>query len=209
MGGAVLYQIFIDRFNNGDPSNDVLTNEYMYDNWPSVRVEDWNQYPDSTTTYANGSHRTREFYGGDIEGVIQKLDYLAELGIDGIYFNPLFVAPSNHKYDAQDFEYIDPHIGVIVKDGGELINPEDDPNYQLGTFANRSEINQNATRYIIRTTSLENLEASNAKLRELIEKAHEKGIRIILDGVFNHIGSFNKWAGPGRNLSRLPRSRGL
>ena len=193
MRGAVLYQIFIDRFYNGDPSNDVLTNEYMYDNWPSVRVEDWNQYPDSTVPYAKGSNRTREFYGGDIEGVIQKLDYLADLGIDGIYFNPLFVAPSNHKYDAQDFEYIDPHIGVIVTDGGELINPEDDPCYQLGTFENRSEINQNATRYIIRTTSPENLEASNAKLRELIEKAHEKGIRIILDGVFNHIGSFNKW----------------
>jgi alpha-glucosidase len=193
MRGAVLYQIFIDRFHNGDPTNDVLTNEYMYDNWPSVRIEDWDQYPDSTVPYAEGGNRTREFYGGDIEGVIQKLDYLAELGVDGIYFNPLFVAPSNHKYDTQDYEYVDPHLGVIVTDEGELINPEDDPFYEVGTFGNRSEINQDASRYITRTTSLENLEASNDKLRELIEEAHERGIRVILDGVFNHSGSFNKW----------------
>lgn len=193
MKGAVLYQIYIDRFNNGDPSNDVLTNEYMYDNWPSVQVKDWNQLPDGSTPYTKGSNRTREFFGGDIEGVIQKLPYLKELGIDGIYFNPLFVSPSNHKYDAQDYENIDPHVGVIVKDGGELIDPSKDPNYKNPRTDNASAINRNATKYIVRTTSAENLAASNAKMKELIDKAHALGIRIIMDGVFNHSGSFNKW----------------
>jgi len=193
MKGAVLYQIFVDRFYNGDPANDVLTNEYMYDNYPVVKVDDWNAVPDSTISYKEGSNRTREFYGGDLEGVIQKLDYLQDLGVDGIYFNPLFVSPSNHKYDTQDFSNIDPHIGVIVNDGGELINPEDDPNYRNpDTFA-ASAINKYATKYLKRTTDPENLKASNEKLKELIAEAKKRGIKVILDGVFNHSGSFNKW----------------
>ena len=193
MKGAVLYQIFVDRFYNGDPSNDVLTNEYMYDNFPSVKVDDWNKYPDGSTRYADGSNRTREFYGGDLEGVIQKLDYLQDLGIDGIYFNPLFVSPSNHKYDTQDYAYIDPHVGTIINDGGALINPEDDPNYGNPDMSNASTVNQFAERYIKRTTDPENLEASNDKLKELISEAEKRGIKVILDGVFNHSGSFNKW----------------
>jgi len=193
MKGAVLYQIFVDRFFNGDPSNDVLTNEYMYDNFPSVKVEEWDKYPDGTTRYADGSNRTREFYGGDLEGVIQKLDYLQDLGIDGIYFNPLFVSPSNHKYDTQDYANIDPHVGTIVKDGGALINPGDDPNFRNPNMGNASSVNQYAERYIQRTTDPENLEASNDKLKELIDEAEKRGIKVILDGVFNHSGSFNKW----------------
>lgn len=193
MKGAVLYQIFVDRFYNGDPTNDVLTNEYMYDNFPSVKVDDWDKYPDGTTKYVDGSNRTREFYGGDLEGVIQKLDYLKDLGIDGIYFNPLFVSPSNHKYDTQDYGYIDPHVGTIVNDGGALINPEEDPNYRNPDMSNASTVNQFAERYIRRTTDPENLQASNDKLKELIDEAEKRGIKIILDGVFNHSGSFNKW----------------
>lgn len=193
MKGAVLYHIFPDRFFNGDTSNDVVDNEYMYDNWPAVFVDDWNQVPDSNNPYDEGSNRTREFYGGDLEGVIQKLEYLKDLGIDGIYFNPVFVSPSNHKYDTQDYDYIDPHLGVIVKDGGKVIDPEEDPNYKNGVMDNSSVVNEDATKYITRTTSEENLEASNEKMKELITKAHEMGIKIILDGVFNHCGSFNKW----------------
>ena len=64
----------------------------------------------------------REFYGGDLEGVLKKLDYLQDLGVEVIYFNPLFVSPSNHKYDIQDYDYIDPHYGKIVCDeGGRLL----------------------------------------------------------------------------------------
>jgi alpha-glucosidase len=193
MKGAVLYQIYVDRFANGDKSNDVLTNEYLYDNWPSVRVEDWDQLPDATTPYAAGGNRTREFFGGDLEGIIQKLGYLKDLGVDGIYLNPIFVSPSNHKYDSQDYEHVDPHFGVIVRDGGELVDPTKDPNYRKAGASDASAVNRGATKYRIRTTDAANLAASDAKFKELVDKAHELGIRVILDGVFNHSGSFNKW----------------
>ena len=97
-----MYQIYTDRFCNGDPSNDVLTNEYCYIGEPVHRVEDWGRYP--------AQMDVREFYGGDLQGVLDKMDYLQELGVEVIYFNPLFVSPSNHKYDIQDYDYIDPHL---------------------------------------------------------------------------------------------------
>ena len=99
--GAVMYQIYTDRFCNGDSSNDVLTNEYCYIGEPVHRVEDWGRYP--------AQMDVREFYGGDLQGVLDKMDYLQDLGVEVIYFNPLFVSPSNHKYDIQDYDYIDPH----------------------------------------------------------------------------------------------------
>ena len=170
--GAVMYQIYIDRFCNGDSSNDVETNEYFYIGDYSSRVTDWEKYP--------ASMGVREFYGGDIKGVIDKLDYLQELGVEVVYFNPLFVSPSNHKYDTQDYDYIDPHLGVIVEDGGEIL--------QEGVGDNAE-----ATKYQIRTTSRKNLEASNALFIQLVEELHKRGMKIILDGVFNHCGSFNKW----------------
>lgn len=170
--GAVMYQIYVDRFYNGDPGNDVETNEYRYIGEGTVRVEDWNKYP--------AAMGVREFYGGDLQGVMDKLDYLSGLGIDVIYFNPLFVSPSNHKYDIQDYDYIDPHIGRIVDDCGEVLRPD-------------QHENRFATKYINRVSNRKNLEASNALFIELVEEAHKRGIRVILDGVFNHCGSFNKW----------------
>ena len=111
--GAVMYQIYVDRFYNGDKTNDVETGEYIYIGEPCVKVTDWSKKP----AYMG----VREFYGGDLQGVLDKLDYLQELGVEVIYFNPLFVSPSNHKYDIQDYDYIDPHFGKIVKDGGEVL----------------------------------------------------------------------------------------
>ena len=170
--GVVMYQIYTDRFFNGDTTNDVETNEYSYIGDYSRKVEDWFKYP--------AAMGVREFYGGDIQGVWDKLDYLEKLGVEVIYFNPLFVSPSNHKYDIQDYDYIDPHIGRIVKDEGELLK---DGYYE----------NKNASRYITRVTDLENLEASNRFFAEFVEAVHARGMKVILDGVFNHCGSFNKW----------------
>lgn len=170
--GAVIYQIYVDRFYNGDKSNDVVDHEYAYIGEHVRHVDNWDKYP--------ASMGVREFYGGDLEGVIQKLDYIENLGIQCIYFNPLFVSPSNHKYDIQDYDYIDPHFGVIADDGGE---PLEEHNLD----------NSKATKYIRRVTGLANLEASNALFARLVEEAHKRGIRIIIDGVFNHCGSFNKW----------------
>lgn len=170
--GAVIYQIYTDRFYNGDPENDVETREYFYIGDYSSKVKDWNKYP--------AAMGVREFYGGDLQGVIDKLDYLQDLGVEVLYFNPLFVSPSNHKYDIQDYDYIDPHFGKIVEDGGELLSPGE-------------KSNKKATKYQKRTTSFANLEASNELFIKLVEELHRRGMKIILDGVFNHCGSFNKW----------------
>ena len=170
--GAVMYQIMVDRFNNGDKSNDVMTNEYAYIGRGVSKVENWMEPP--------AVDGTRQFYGGDLQGVIDKLEYLEKLGVEVIYFNPIFVSPSNHKYDTQDYDYIDPHFGKIVNDNGKLLEDGDNNN-------------EHARRYKVRTTDLANLEASNKLFVELVEKAHAHGIKIIIDGVFNHCGSFNKW----------------
>ena len=77
-----MYQIFVDRFYNGDPSNDVEDREYFYIGDTTVKVTDWNKCP--------AFMGIREFYGGDIQGVWDKLDYLQDLGVDVIYFNPIF-----------------------------------------------------------------------------------------------------------------------
>ena len=170
--GAVMYQIYTDRFCNGDPSNDVLTNEYEYIGDKVQHIDDWNQYP--------ASMDVRAFYGGDLQGVLDKLDYLQDLGVDVIYFNPMFVSPSNHKYDIQDYDYIDPHFGKIVHDEGELLRDD-------------QHDNKDASRYIDRVTNLANLEASNEFFAHVVEEIHKRGMKVILDGVFNHCGSFNKW----------------
>ena len=170
--GAVMYQIFTDRFYNGDKSNDVETNEYYYIGDYSQRVTNWDKYP--------ANMGVREFYGGDLQGVMDKLDYLQDLGVEVVYFNPLFVSPSNHKYDIQDYDYIDPHYGKIVDDGGEVL-------------PNGVTDNNQATKYKKRTTGLKNLEASNELFIKLVEELHRRGMKVILDGVFNHCGSFNKW----------------
>ena len=170
--GAVMYQIFTDRFYNGDKSNDVETNEYYYIGDYSRRVTNWDKYP--------ANMGVREFYGGDLQGVMDKLDYLQELGVEVVYFNPLFVSPSNHKYDIQDYDYIDPHYGKIVDGGGEVLPDGVTDNSQ-------------ATKYKKRTTGLKNLEASNESFIKLVEELHRRGMKVILDGVFNHCGSFNKW----------------
>lgn len=170
--GAVMYQIFVDRFYNGDIGNDVVNREYYYVGDCVTKADDWYQYPASVGI--------REFYGGDLLGVIKKLDYLKELGIEVIYLNPVFVSPSNHKYDTQDYDYVDPHLGVIEEDCEDTI-PD-------GVYDNHQ-----AYRYKKRVTSRINLEKSNELLIKLVELAHEKGMKVILDGVFNHCGSFHKW----------------
>ncbi len=94
-----------------NPSNDVEDGEYVYIGEPVCKVKDWNEFP--------AAMDIRRFHGGDLQGVLDKLDYLEELGVEVIYFNPLFVSPRpNHKYDIQDYDYIDPHYGVIIEDGG-------------------------------------------------------------------------------------------
>ena len=170
--GAVQYQIFTDRFCNGDPRNDVADNEYYYTVGHSKHVADWDALPTDTDI--------RCFYGGDLQGIIDKLDYLQDLGIRVLYLNPIFVSPSSHKYDTQDYEHVDPHFGVIT----------DDVDSAMQSWEKH---NGYAQRYIRRVTTMENLEKSDDLFARLCTELHRRGMRIILDGVFNHCGSFNKW----------------
>ncbi|MDQ0191873.1 alpha-glycosidase [Paenibacillus wynnii] len=114
---AIFYQIFPERFANGDPSLDP------------ENVQPWGGKPERDS-----------FFGGDLQGVIDHLDHLSELGINAIYFTPVFAATTNHKYDTEDYLRIDPQFG-------------------------------------------------DAKtLKKLVDACHERGIRVLLDAVFNHAG---------------------
>lgn len=102
---AVFYQIFPERFANGDPSNDVKTGEYTYFGDQPIHM-DWNADP---LPYERG--KCMDFFGGDLEGIEQKIPYLKKLGVTAVYLNPIFAAPSTHKYDCIDYFHVDPHFG--------------------------------------------------------------------------------------------------
>jgi glycosidase len=123
---AVFYQIFPDRFYNGDPSNDPDFKEPYYDGARDLPpggktdgeyfhlVREWS---DASGLQVNpvrtdGKPDWYSFYGGDLKGVTHKMPYLADLGVTAIYFNPIFTARSNHKYDAADYTRVDPHFGT-------------------------------------------------------------------------------------------------
>ena len=103
---AVFYQIFPDRFCNGNPANDVQDGEYTLNGHPTLKIKDWSSPP---LHYGEGF--CLDFYGGDLEGVIEKIPYLKDLGVTAIYLNPIFLAPSVHKYDCIDYFHVDPHFG--------------------------------------------------------------------------------------------------
>ncbi|MCX7773641.1 MAG: alpha amylase N-terminal ig-like domain-containing protein [Clostridia bacterium] len=102
---SVFYQIFPDRFCNGNPENDVKDGEYSLNGHPTIHKE-WTDRPGEYEETFN-----LDFFGGDLEGVQQKLPYLKELGVNAIYLNPIFTAPSIHKYDCMDYYEVDPHFG--------------------------------------------------------------------------------------------------
>jgi cyclomaltodextrinase / maltogenic alpha-amylase / neopullulanase len=154
---GVFYQIYPERFRNGNPANDPDFTEWYYQgrNQPPADGKlntdfqeyyhldrDWNHWQALTQNpYTQDGRDWMVFYGGDIEGVRQKLDYLKDLGVTVIYFNPLFQAKSAHKYDAADYAKIDPHF------------------------------------------------ATNAEFIAFVKEAKAKGIRIVLDIVYNHCGN--------------------
>ncbi len=173
---AVWYQIFPERFSNGDKSNDP-TSADMKGGWPydipvgwgiSNWTGDWYEMQpwekaDGHDFYWNAGTRR---YGGDLQGVINKLDYLQSLGITAIYFNPLFESPSLHKYDASMYRHIDNNFG---------------PNPELDRKIWESETPDDPSTW--KFTSADSL------FLKLIKLAHARGIKIIIDGVFNHVGS--------------------
>ena len=100
--GALQYQIFPDRFFRGGPDDPPVARECFYAGGYLHRAPGWDALPEENDY--------RCLYGGDLPGVMAKLDYLQSLGVEAVYFNPLFVSPSSHKYDTQDYDHIDPHF---------------------------------------------------------------------------------------------------
>jgi alpha-glucosidase len=99
----IFYQIFPERFADGDAGNNVKDGEYLYEGKPVV-AKAWNELPER-------KQGPREFYGGDLQGVKQRLDYVQDLGVTALYLNPIFTSPSSHKYDTVDYDSVDPHFG--------------------------------------------------------------------------------------------------
>jgi glycosidase len=153
---AVMYQIFPDRFRNGRSNNDANVNAPRY-GWPDNPLDRiirkaWTDLPEgycrfyvNPATPCTESPRGRDYFGGDIMGVNQRLNYLRSLGVTAIYFNPVFDAASNHAYDTQDYYKIDPFFGT------------------------------------------------NKEFDQFLKAAEKAGIKVILDGVFNHVSSDSKY----------------
>ena len=169
---AVWYQIFPERFRNGDPSNDPIRDSLGGKEWApeSWRVRAWTSdwYARDAWEQARGDNFYwtvgERRYGGDIQGIIDKLDYLRDLGINAIYLNPVFWSGSHHKYDTYSFHHVDPYFGPDPKGDLALIASEtEDPATWKWTAADKLFL-------------------------EMVAKAHERGMRVIIDGVFNHAG---------------------
>ena len=173
--GIVWYQIFPERFWNGDPSNDPRL-EDQAGSWPHDTNPPWQIHPWTADWYelqpyerANGKslwhNLQRRRYGGDLQGIVDRLDYLQELGVGALYLNPVFIAPSSHKYDGAAYHHVDPTFGPDPDGDRKLMAGENpaDPTTWVWTAADRL-------------------------LVSLIAEVHHRGMRIIIDGVFNHMG---------------------
>lgn len=188
---AVWYQIFPERFRNGDAANDphgpwvfplawnakwrtVLPGEF--EAWQArVRLSggdpaQWDRGKggrDPADRFFNVVWDRR--YGGDLQGIIEKLDFIRGLGVNAIYLNPVFAADSQHKYDTRDYRHIDDNFGSPVVVDPDTVNQFDkgevleDPDTWVWTDGDKTFL-------------------------KLIAEAHRRGLKIIIDGVFNHVG---------------------
>lgn len=173
---VVWYQIFVERFSNGDKANDP-TPETMYaasnfietpDDWS---VTDWTSdwYQPEVWAQATGqnfySNLQLRRYGGDLQGVINKLEHIKALGVTALYFNPLNDAPSLHKYDARNFHHIDVNFGPDPEGDRALIAQEDPFNPETWHWT-----------------------AADKLFLQLVDKAHQLGMRVVVDYSWNHTG---------------------
>lgn len=173
---VVWYQIFPERFRDGDTNNNPTVDDIKGAD-PQEPPKQWKTHPWGSDWYElqdyekeNGEpelwkHILRRRYGGDLQGIIDKLDYLEDLGITAIYLNPVFQSPSLHKYDGESYHHIDPNFGPDPEGDRKLIateNPLDTATW-VWTSADKLAL-------------------------KLIEEVHKRNMKIIFDGVFNHLG---------------------
>jgi len=177
---AIWYQIFPERFRNGDTNNDP-TQATLKGTWPYEEQKEWHLMPWTAEWYklqpwevqnGRGFYYNAQLrrYGGDLQGILEKLDYLQELGVNALYLNPIFESASAHKYGATFYHHIDNNFGPDPQ-GDSLIwlqeNPADPATWQW--------------------TSADTL------FLRLVREVHRRGMHIIIDGVFNHVG-ISFWA---------------
>ena len=188
---AVWYQIFPERFRNGDSKNDPALADII-GSWPHDSTSPIFVHPWTSDWYARQSweqdnkgfyfHVQRRRYGGDLQGIIDELDYLTDLGVNALYLNPVFESPSLHKYDAATYHHIDDNFGPNPQRDKQLIASErpDDPATWKWTTAD--------SLFLI-----------------LLQKCHQRNIRVIIDGVWNHVGmTFGAFKDVIRNQQKSP-----
>ncbi|GJM25394.1 MAG: alpha-amylase [Phycisphaerae bacterium] len=162
---AIWYQVFVARFANGETSNDPPGTLAWTNEWEQFHSDE------------QGALRRQlldRCYGGDLQGLRDKLNYLAELGINAIYLNPVFQADTQHKYDTADHRHIDDSFGIADSRLALSGETEDPATWQFSK--------------------------SDRLFLELLKEAHARGIRVMIDGVFNHVGqSFWAWEDVKRN----------
>jgi cyclomaltodextrinase / maltogenic alpha-amylase / neopullulanase len=173
---AIWYQIFVERFRNGDPGNDPTPAD-MAGSYPDRIPANWKITPWGHDWYSHepwlDSVRANGFYskiqarryGGDLQGVLDKIDYIQSLGVTAIYFNPLNDSPSLHKYDARNYAHIDRNFGPDPRGDAAIIDSEihDDPSTWKWTSADKLFL-------------------------KVVREFHSRGIRVIMDYSWNHTG---------------------
>jgi len=189
---AIWYQIFVERFRDGDANNQPtlqgIEGSWPHDkpaSWQRTRwTQDWFEQEDWAIESGKDFYMTVQMrrYGGDLQGVLDKLDYLQDLGINAIYFNPLNDSPSLHKYDARSYHHIDIFFGPDPEGDVKIIESEDpnDPSTWKWTSA-------------------------DLLFLKVIEEAKKRDIRIIMDYSWNHTGiTFWAWKDVLKNQSKSP-----
>lgn len=187
---AVWYQIFVERFNNGDKTNDPAIESTSVSNMNIAPPKGWKisswtgnwfqrQPWEQDTSKDFGNILQYRRYGGDLQGVLDKLDYLKELGITAIFFNPINDAPSMHKYDARNYHHIDINFGPDPEGDKKIMQTENpaDPATWKWTSADKLFL-------------------------KIVDEIHKRGMRVIVDYSWNHTGTmFWAWQDILKNQS--------
>lgn len=174
--GVVWYQLFPERFRNGDPTNDPQVSDqngaYPFDDSSAFQIHPWpsDWYKLQAYERKNGQNIwyniQRRRYGGDLQGVLDKLDYLQSLGVDALYLTPVFWSPSSHKYDALCYHHVDPTFGPDPQGDKKLMATENPLRPETWVWTK-----------------------ADLLVLKLIDEVHRRRMHLIFDGVFNHMGA--------------------